>query len=252
VVALLGAAHRFLISVTIGLPYLVESAFPVYWLHQASIVLIGYVIIHMELGIAAKYALLLAASVAATLAVYHFGVRPFAIPRFCVGMKPRATGRTVAVRARPAAAGVIISLAALSLARTATAASPIGLWYAEGGAAQVQIDACDEALCGRIVWLRSPLDEDGCDQRDGHNPDGTLRDRPLVGLEVLTGLHASDDGQLWNGGTIYDPASGRTYRCTAELDGTDRLRLRGFIGVPLLGRTTTWVRVGSENRMCKR
>lgn len=135
VVALLGAAHRFLRSITAGLPYLVESAFPVYWLHQAAIVLIGYFVIHLELGIAAKYALLLAASVAATLAVYHFGIRPFAIPRFCVGMKPRSSRRTAAPGVRRAAAGVITGLVALAVAQTASATSPVGLWYAEGGAA---------------------------------------------------------------------------------------------------------------------
>ncbi len=145
----------------------------------------------------------------------------------------------------------LLLLCDTTTARAAAGASPVGLWYAEGGAAQVQIDRCDRTLCGRIVWLRSPFDEDGCDQRDARNPDVTLRDRPLIGLEVLTGL-ASADGQLWNGGAIYDPTSGRTYRCTAELDGANRLRLRGFIGVPLLGRTTTWVRVGSENQMCRR
>jgi len=252
VLALLGAAHRFLASVTAGLPYLVESAFPVYWLHQAAIVLIGYFLIRTELGISVKYALLLIASVSTTLAVYHFGIRPFAIARFCVGMKPQTERRSVVAAPRRAAAAVIIGLAISSSARIASAASPIGLWYAEGGAAQVQIDACEEALCGRIVWLRSPFDEDGCDLRDGRNPDGALRNRPIIGLQVLTGLQTSADGQLWSGGTIYDPTSGRTYRCTAQLDGADRLHLRGYIGVPLIGRTTTWIRVGSENQMCKR
>jgi hypothetical protein len=89
VVALLGAARRFLTPRTAGLPYLTESAFPVYWLHQSAIVLIGYPILHLELGIAAKYALLLVASVSATLAAYQLVVRRFAITRFCVGMKLR-------------------------------------------------------------------------------------------------------------------------------------------------------------------
>ena len=251
VLALLGAAYRLLARVTVGLPYLVESAFPVYWLHQAAIVLIGYFVIQLELGIAAKYALLIVAAVSATLVVYHFGIRRFAILRFCVGMKPLASPHQAAVPRR-VAAGVIICLATVSFARPVTAASPVGLWYAEGGAAQVQIETCAEALCGRIVWLRAPFDENGCDQRDGRNPDPELRDRPLIGLEVLTGLQTSDDGRSWSGGTIYDPGSGNTYRCSARLEGQNRLSLRGFLGIPLLGRTTTWIRVGSENQMCKR
>jgi glucan biosynthesis protein C len=89
VVALLGAAQRFLAPRTAGLPYLTESAFPVYWLHQSAIVLIGYPIIRLELGVASKYAILLVASVCATLAAYHFVVRRFDVTRFLVGMKPR-------------------------------------------------------------------------------------------------------------------------------------------------------------------
>src|SRR5262245_42142973 len=147
---------------------------------------------------------------------------------------------------------ILVIMATLSLALPAVAASPVGLWYAEGGAAQVEIETCADALCGRVVWLRSPFDENGCDLRDRQNPDTTLRERPVVGLQVLTGLRASVSEDAWNGGDIYDPASGRTYRCSATLDGADRLHLRGYIGVPLFGRTTTWIRVGSENRMCRR
>jgi uncharacterized protein (DUF2147 family) len=130
--------------------------------------------------------------------------------------------------------------------------TPFGLWYAEGGAAQVEIIRCGDRLCGRVAWLRSPLDEDGCELRDEHNPDPALRDRSIIGIEILTGMAAGSDDRTWTGGTIYDPVSGRTYRCTLQLDGESRLRLRGYVGVPLLGRTTTWIRVGSENRMCKR
>jgi uncharacterized protein (DUF2147 family) len=70
----------------------------------------------------------------------------------------------------------------------------------------------------------------------------------VLGLEVLRGLRPAEGG--WSGGTIYDPSSGRTYRCEARLDGADRLRLRGYVGVTWLGRTTRWVRVGSEDRQC--
>jgi uncharacterized protein (DUF2147 family) len=60
------------------------------------------------------------------------------------------------------------------------AASPVGLWYAEGGAAEVQIFPCSDALCGKVVWLRSPLNEDGCELRGDNNPDLTFRNRPIV------------------------------------------------------------------------
>ena len=166
---------------------------------------------------------------------------------FC--MKPRAR-RATALPTLAATTAVLI-LGAMSLAPPAWAATPVGLWYAEGGAAQVEITQCEQGLCGRVVWLRSPFDEDGCEQRDRWNPDPALRERPLIDIQILSGLEAGAD-QTWSGGTIYDPTGGKTYRCTLQLVGETRLRLRGYIGVPLLGRTTTWIRVGSENQMCKR
>jgi uncharacterized protein (DUF2147 family) len=151
---------------------------------------------------------------------------------------------------RVACAAVVAVI--LLAASEAPAAAPFGLWYAEGGAAQVEIIRCGDQLCGRVAWLRSPFDEDGCELRDERNPDPGLRDRPIIGIEVLAGMAAEGDDRTWSGGTIYDPVSGRTYRCTLQLDGENRLRLRGYVGVPLLGRTTTWIRVGAENQMCKR
>jgi uncharacterized protein (DUF2147 family) len=139
--------------------------------------------------------------------------------------------------------------AGVAPATAAAAATPVGLWHAEGGAARVQVEPCGTQLCGRVVWLRSPLDDDGCQLRDRHNPDPSLRARRLLGLEVLRGLSPQPDG-TWSGGRIYDPTSGNTYTCRVTLEGEDRLRLRGYLGIPLLGRTTTWTRVGSEDRRC--
>src|SRR6516164_1628325 len=155
-------------------------------------------------------------------------------------------------RRRPDIAWLRASATALGLAiaTSSPAATPVGLWYAEGGAARVAIEPCGETLCGRVVWLRSPLDEDGCELRDQHNPEPALRDRPVVGLEVLRGLSPRSDG-TWSDGRIYDPGSGNTYTCIARLESENRLRLRGYLGIPLIGRTTTWIRVGTEQQTCK-
>lgn len=130
--------------------------------------------------------------------------------------------------------------------RPMTATTPLGLWWAERGAARVEIDRCGEALCGRIVWLRSPFDEHGCPLRDDHNPAPSLRRRELLGVEILRGFRASPDDGAWIDGEIYDPGSGRTYRATLREAGPDRLELRGYVGIPLLGRSVTWIRVGAE------
>lgn len=120
---------------------------------------------------------------------------------------------------------------------------PIGLWWAEGGAAQVEIAECHDGLCGTVTWLRSPFDENGCPLRDVQNPDANERDRSLIGIRILTGLRPAESGESWSGGRIYDPTSGRQYSAAASLDSRDRLQVRGYLGIRLLGRTTVWTRV---------
>jgi uncharacterized protein (DUF2147 family) len=61
---------------------------------------------------------------------------------------------------------------------------------------------------------------------------------------------ASGASHEWIGGTLYDPGTGNTYRCRANLQDEDTLLLRGYIGIPLIGRTTKWFRVDSDARRC--
>ena len=79
---------------------------------------------------------------------------------------------------------------------------------------------------------------------DIENPDEGLRDRAILGLEILSGMKYEGNG-TWGGGTIYDPVNGKTYSASMSLDGPDdeTLDLRGYIGISLFGRTTGWRRV---------
>lgn len=126
------------------------------------------------------------------------------------------------------------------------ARTPVGLWWAEGGAAQVEIAACGDDLCGTVTWLRSPFDENGCPVRDLQNPDAHERGRSLVGTRILHGLRPAESGERWSGGRIYDPTSGREYGADVSIDDSGRLRVRGYLGIRLLGRTTVWTRVQRE------
>lgn len=249
VIAALGLARRFLDFGNDALHYLSEAAFPVYILHQAAIVVPGYFIAKLPLGIAAKFVFLVVVSVAVTFSVYHFVVRERSLARFLFGMRPKASPRP-----RPAArAAAAVPLLLLACgASVGHAAGPEGRWYAEGGAAQVEIAPCGDALCGEIVWLRSPFDENGCPLTDRQNSDETLQKRPIVGLQILSDLTpVREEPGRWSGGSVYDPTSGRTYRCVMSLDGADRLHVRGYFGITLLGRTTTWIRVGAEQSVCE-
>lgn len=183
VVALLGWGREWLSFRTPALDYLTESAFPVYLLHQAAIVIPGYFLIQLPLPIWAKFLLLLAVAASLTLSAYHLLVRPFAVTRFLFGMKGRRRVATRRVAAGATAATFLIMAWGLDAGaargvRALRAERATGRWYAEGGAAQVEIGECDGGLCGRVAWLRSPCDEVGCDLRDSNNPSNAVLSRP--------------------------------------------------------------------------
>jgi len=135
----------------------------------------------------------------------------------------------------------------LSLAYAANqAAAIVGIWTTQDGKARVQIVEQDNAFNGQIVWLKQPLfpanDPQGMAGKpkvDRNNPDNKLRARPIMGLPLLGGFHYAG-GDVWSGGTIYDPESGKTYSCKITLMKDGSLRIRGYVGIPLFGRTEIW------------
>ncbi len=73
------------------------------------------------------------------------------------------------------------------------------------------------------------------------NCEGALKDALVEGLVFLKDL--KKDGDEWSGGTVLDPKNGKTYRCYIAYEGTDaKLKVRGYIGISLLGRTQYWHR----------
>ena len=70
---------------------------------------------------------------------------------------------------------------------------------------------------------------------------GDDKDKPILGFVIIRGLKKDDDE--YNGGKITDPKNGKTYKCYITLEEKDKLKIRGYIGISLLGRTQYWVRV---------
>jgi len=70
---------------------------------------------------------------------------------------------------------------------------------------------------------------------------GEDKDKPFLGLIIIKGLRK--DGDEYNGGKVVDPKIGKYYKCYVKLEEKDKLKVRGYIGVPLLGRTQYWYRV---------
>lgn len=67
------------------------------------------------------------------------------------------------------------------------------------------------------------------------------KDKPLMGLVIIKDLKKDDEE--YNGGEVLDPKNGKYYDCYIKLQGNDKLKIRGYIGVPILGRTQYWYRV---------
>jgi len=119
----------------------------------------------------------------------------------------------------------------------------VGLWMTEGGKSHIKIASCGIKFCGNIVWLKEPLAEDGKIKYDTNNPDKALRNRSIIGLQLLVGFVASNEVDVWESGTIYNPEDGKTYSCTLTLLDNKTLKVRGYVGLPLFGKTQIWKRV---------
>lgn len=119
----------------------------------------------------------------------------------------------------------------------------VGTWLNEDEDAHIQVENRDGKYFGKVVWIKDPIDpETGKEKLDKLNPDESLRSRPRLGLEILTNFEFDGDDR-WEDGKIYDPKSGKTYSCYMKFINQDKLKIRGFVGVTLLGKTTHWTRV---------
>ncbi len=126
----------------------------------------------------------------------------------------------------------------------------LGVWLNEDKDAHIQIYKEGDKYFGKIVWLKEPIDPDtGKPKVDDKNDDESLRNRPIMGLLLLKDFVFDGDDE-WEDGEIYDPKSGNTYSCYMEFpdeENKDYLKIRGYIGFSLLGRTTYWTRVKDQN-----
>lgn len=118
----------------------------------------------------------------------------------------------------------------------------LGLWQSEHGKVRVQISKSGELYNGKIVWLKEANDETGKPKADINNPSVAKRSQSIIGLEALSDFTYKGDG-LWEGGTVYDPRSGKKYNSKLSISGAGALEIRAFIGISLIGKTQTWTRV---------
>jgi len=141
---------------------------------------------------------------------------------------------------------MLVTSAMKGSAQTHKADDIIGTWLNQEATGKITIYKEGDKYFGKLIWLRTPLDSvTGLPRTDKENPDVKLKSTPLIGLVNLKNF-VFDGKEEWSGGTIYDPKNGKTYKCYIQFDSQNRLKIRGYIGVSLLGRNTFWTKSISQ------
>ncbi len=120
----------------------------------------------------------------------------------------------------------------------------LGNWANPSGSV-IQIYRCGADVCAKVIAISAKAPT----RRDVDNPDPALRGRSLCGLDIGTGFELAGPDRA-HGGRLYDPESGKTYTGVMAREG-NLLKLRGYVGIPLFGRTETWTRAPDSIATCK-
>jgi uncharacterized protein (DUF2147 family) len=141
--------------------------------------------------------------------------------------------------------GFIVAVLAVFLspppAKAQSGGDVAGIWLTQAGDARVRVSKCGGGICGVVVGLKQPIDPaTGKPQVDDKNPNPALAKRPIIGLPLFSGMHATGPGK-WSG-QIYNADDGSTYASNVSVTGADTLRVEGCVGMLCGGET--WTRVG--------
>jgi len=113
--------------------------------------------------------------------------------------------------------------------------SIIGVWSTEDNLGKIEIYTRNNKFFGKIIWAKNP------ETLDSKNPDEKLRNRKVIGVEILKDFVFSEKN-TWNNGTVYDPKNGKTYSCIMKLRNERELEIRGYIVFSWIGRSSIWRR----------
>ncbi len=111
----------------------------------------------------------------------------------------------------------------------------IGTYWGPEKDGKIEIYKIGKKYFGKISWGKEP-------RKDTENPDPALRNRDVIGLTFLHDFVYDGNG-TWEEGTIYDPKSGKTYDSKITIDSDGNLKLRGYVGISLFGRTEIFTRI---------
>lgn len=119
----------------------------------------------------------------------------------------------------------------------------VGIWWNDEKTTKIEVEKKDGKYIGTIVYMIPEKYENGAPPKDDENPDESLRDRSVVGIQILNGFIYNAKKKEWKEGSIYDPKSGKTYDCYAWLEKDNLLKLKGFVaGIRWMGKSSEWYR----------
>lgn len=133
-------------------------------------------------------------------------------------------------------------IAYFAMALPALAADPTGIWFTEDNDARVRIDNCGQDLCGTVLSLKEPNDpETGKPKLDKFNQDASKRGRPVVGIQLMSGLKPNNTPDQWEG-SLYNPEDGNTYKGILTAQDLLTLKLQGCVLGGLICKSEIWKR----------
>nr|WP_322624470.1 DUF2147 domain-containing protein [uncultured Flavobacterium sp.] len=135
---------------------------------------------------------------------------------------------------------IVLILATFSNMYAQSEKEILGTWESDKKDVIIEVFKQGDKYFGKYIWGKPIVESDGVtSKKDLKNPDPKLRSRDLIGITSLTGL--SWDGEEYVEGKIYNAPTGDTYKCKVWIK-KDKLYLRGYLGVSLLGQTATFHR----------
>ncbi len=101
----------------------------------------------------------------------------------------------------------------------------------EGRQSKVRFTKCaDGTYQGQIIWLSQPNNSDGTRKMDVKNPDPAKRNTPADQVVIVYGIRYDAKKNAWNGGRVYKPINGKTYKVECSFDDATTLRVKGSLG----------------------
>ncbi|MEM6346237.1 MAG: DUF2147 domain-containing protein [Bacteroidota bacterium] len=140
---------------------------------------------------------------------------------------------------------VLITFSLFLLATTFSSMAPLeadqicGKWLNEEKSSQIEIFEKAGKYYGKVIWIKEPNGPEGKPKLDLNNPDESLRDRPILGLVIISDLNFKDG--KWINGKIYAPGAGQTADCNIELNQKGELELS--VSKSFFSKTKVWTRL---------